>query len=152
MKGSIITGSALRDLKPCTIRCGLFPARPSADINDVEAIHEYLGAVNEHATTALFARRVGNLVSAPDLYNPRKLPREELYDVAMPPLKRPKLAGTGQAGVSSGVDAADACGTHVVSSRRVEVSPELALFPDSRTFPFGKDVVISIELRIPLGW
>jgi ribonuclease HI len=115
-----------------------------AKLQDVLAIQEYLCAVNEHATEALYQSRTGNSMPSPNLKNPRKLPSEALFNVEMPPLKRIKVSGlTPSGGPRKAIHALDSADGSFPS--KIEISPALATFPEKRTYAFGTCIVVSID-------
>ncbi len=140
LKGTCSSTTVLEGLKPCTLRCGLFPAGSQFKLQDVHAIHEYLSAVNEHATDALHQSRIGNSLPSPNLENPRKLPRDALFDVAMPPLKRIKVAKDPQGSLPRGGQRNKDGEAEPPAPKIVEISPALAAFPLQSTYAFGTGI------------
>ena len=96
-------------LPPCLARCGLIPAnfeqRFGFSFCDVQAVLDYLSAVNESATLAISNSRSGKpIVLEPGAR--RRLEKDEIYNVALPPLKRIKrVSSIRLEGVSSDLGA-----------------------------------------------
>ena len=92
------TPGVLNNLPTCLRRCGLAPSGCNIAVADVCAVQTYLVTVNEHATLYNAARSdigivAGKAIPVAVTTSDRRRPIQDIYDAALPPLKRRKKQG-----------------------------------------------------------